>query len=238
MKFVDLISYYHIPYVSEKGIAIWKINSEIREEENIPGIDSHAILFVVGGSMEISVQGKIQSLTRGYFVDVLGDKQSVKLLSASPDIQAYFLLLTDEYLLELFKNRPPLPLSYAMDIMQNPVYMIENSFIVSIIKCLDDIIVGAVRNLPHILQILFHGIDETLQLVLRIPDIILAYQHFIPVVQQQAYCYRYNYRHQGQGCHNNRLYIRHLSFLYLHIYFPKCSVRYFEGDIPYLRLNT
>ena len=60
MKFVDLISYYHIPYVSEKGIAIWKINSEIREEENIPGIDSHAILFVVGGSMEISVQGKIQ----------------------------------------------------------------------------------------------------------------------------------------------------------------------------------
>ena len=55
MKFVDLISYYHIPYVSEKGIAIWKINSEIREEENIPGIDSHAILFVVGGSMEISV---------------------------------------------------------------------------------------------------------------------------------------------------------------------------------------
>lgn len=76
MKFVDLISYYHIPYVSEKGIAIWKINSEIREEENIPGIDSHAILFVVGGSMEISVQGKIQSLTRGYFVDVLGDKQS------------------------------------------------------------------------------------------------------------------------------------------------------------------
>lgn len=88
MKFVDLISYYHIPYVSEKGIAIWKINSEIREEENIPGIDSHAILFVVGGSMEISVQGKIQSLTRGYFVDVLGDKQSVKLLSASPDIQA------------------------------------------------------------------------------------------------------------------------------------------------------
>lgn len=139
MKFVDLISYYHIPYVSEKGIAIWKINSEIREEENIPGIDSHAILFVVGGSMEISVQGKIQSLTRGYFVDVLGDKQSVKLLSASPDIQAYFLLLTDEYLLELFKNRPPLPLSYAMDIMQNPVYMIENSFIVSIIKCLDDI---------------------------------------------------------------------------------------------------
>ena len=47
MKFVDLISYYHIPYVSEKGIAIWKINSEIREEENIPGIDSHAILFVV-----------------------------------------------------------------------------------------------------------------------------------------------------------------------------------------------
>ena len=72
MKFVDLISYYHIPYVSEKGIAIWKINSEIREEENIPGIDSHAILFVVGGSMEISVQGKIQSLTRGYFVRLSG----------------------------------------------------------------------------------------------------------------------------------------------------------------------
>lgn len=149
MKFVDLISYYHIPYVSEKGIAIWKINSEIREEENIPGIDSHAILFVVGGSMEISVQGKIQSLTRGYFVDVLGDKQSVKLLSASPDIQAYFLLLTDEYLLELFKNRPPLPLSYAMDIMQNPVYMIENSFIVSIIKCLDDIEQTMANPLHH-----------------------------------------------------------------------------------------
>ena len=28
------------------------------------------------------------------------------------------------------------------------------------------------------------------------------------------------------------------SRLYLHIYFPKCSVRYFEGDIPYLRLKT
>lgn len=92
MKFVDLISYYHIPYVSEKGIAIWKINSEIREEENIPGIDSHAILFVVGGSMEISVQGKIQSLTRGYFVDVLGDKQSVKLLSCLSGYSGLFLV--------------------------------------------------------------------------------------------------------------------------------------------------
>lgn len=44
MKFVDLISYYHIPYVSEKGIAIWKINSEIREEENIPGIDGSSLI--------------------------------------------------------------------------------------------------------------------------------------------------------------------------------------------------
>lgn len=40
-------------------------------------------------------------------------------------------------------------MSYAMDIMQNPVYMIENSFIVSIIKCLDDIEQTMANPLHH-----------------------------------------------------------------------------------------
>lgn len=149
MNFKDLISHYRIPCASEKGLAIWKIDSEICIENHIPEIDMHSILFVMDGRMEISVQGKTRVLTRGNLADVLGEKHSLKLLSVSEDTQAYLLLITEEYISDLVKNRPPFPISYAMDIMQNPVYTIEPQFISSIIRCLDNIEQTMINPLQH-----------------------------------------------------------------------------------------
>lgn len=95
------------------------------------------------------MQGKIQSLTRGYFVDVLGDKQP---LNCFPPLRIFRLIsccLQTSISWNFSRTGLPLPLSYAMDIMQNPVYMIENSFIVSIIKCLDDIEQTMANPLHH-----------------------------------------------------------------------------------------
>lgn len=138
MEFQEILSRFPTSCVSDEGIALWKINTEIREEDRVPEINIHSILFVVQGRMEISVQGKPYTLTRGYFADILEGK-SIRLLSATADAQAYLLLLTECYLSKLFKKEPPFPISYTMDIMQNPVYAIEASSVPPIIKNFDDV---------------------------------------------------------------------------------------------------
>lgn len=137
MELQDILSRFPTSCTSEEGIALWKINTEIHEEDSISEISIHTILFVVQGRMEISIQGRPYSLTRGYFADIFEDK-SIRILSATADTQAYLLLLSERYLGELFKKKPPFPISYTMDIMQNPVYAIGASFVPLIIKSFDD----------------------------------------------------------------------------------------------------
>lgn len=139
MEFKELISHYHMLDASGGKVALWKINPEICEENSSPEIgDIHLILFVISGKVEISIQGKRRSLTRGYFADIIGGK-SVRLVSVSSDVRACSLLITESYLSELFKSKPPFPLSYVTSLVQNPVYAVEESFITSITNCMDDI---------------------------------------------------------------------------------------------------
>ena len=101
-----------------------------------------------------------------------------------------------------------------------------------------NIIVYRVCKLSHALKVLLRRADNGLHHVLCIADIIMTHCRFIPVIEQQANEYRGRYRHKRQRQHDNRLYIRHFSFLFFHTCFPICSIRYLDGDIPYLRLKT
>lgn len=139
MDFKELVSYYQIPAVSEEGVAYWKITSDMCVKKDAPAIEVHTILLVVGGELRISVQGKKYLLTRGCFADVMGEDQNLKLLSASHDIQAIFFILTEHYLYNLFRQKPPFPHSYAFEIRKNPVYIIDEREMPRLLHCLDDI---------------------------------------------------------------------------------------------------
>lgn len=89
--------------------------------------------------MTISVQGEKRQLRRSNFVDIIGSEQKLRLLSASSDIYAILLVLTENYISKLFKHKPPFPPSYVTEILKNPVMTIEENKIACILHCLDGV---------------------------------------------------------------------------------------------------
>ena len=139
MEFEELISHYRIRLSSEAGIALWKINPDICKEDNAPEINLHSVLFVANGELKISVQGKEYVLTKNCFADIIGDQQSLSFLSASTHLQAYHLMLKQEYIATLFKNKPPFSVSYVLNKKINPLSTMDAEHAKLILRQLDDI---------------------------------------------------------------------------------------------------
>lgn len=148
MEFKELVSHYQIQILSEEGIAYCKIDSDDYLKGDTPVIEAHSILFVIDGELKISVQGEKYILTRGCFADVMDGRQTLKLLSASKEVHAILIILTETYLYDLFKHKPPFTPSYVSRIRQNPVSIIDENRISSILHCLDDI-EQTLTNLSH-----------------------------------------------------------------------------------------
>lgn len=139
MKFDEFVLHYPITTISDVGVAYWNITSPAHINKEVPTIEDHTILLVISGTLRISVQGEKYSLYRGCLADVVGGDQNLKLLSGSHDIHAICILLKEEYIHNLFKDRPPFPPSYIFEIRNRPVYIIEERELPYFIRCLDDI---------------------------------------------------------------------------------------------------
>ncbi|MDO4159750.1 MAG: helix-turn-helix domain-containing protein [Prevotellaceae bacterium] len=109
-------------YEAENGVILWKI---IGKENFVPSVlsDEHGNvttnILVWEGEIQIRYDGNLYVLTRnnfGYFID----KPEVELYSVSDNIKAYVLFGTDDYIVKLLKNNPPLPFSFMMMVRKNP----------------------------------------------------------------------------------------------------------------------
>lgn len=154
MKFEEVVSYYQIPTAYDVGVAYWKITSNARIKTDAPTIEVHTILLVIEGTLRISVGEIKYSLNRGCFLDIMREDQNFKLISASHNINAIGVLLSEEYEHSLFRQAPPIPpqFSYAFAIRKKPAYVIEERDISRLIHCLDDIS-QTLENKQHHYQI-------------------------------------------------------------------------------------
>jgi AraC family transcriptional regulator, transcriptional activator of pobA len=102
----------------DEGLALWEI-TERKKLFKKQVSDTHIQLIILSGEMQVKIDGTNYSLKANHFADILMTKFS--LIDVSKNIHAYVLLLTEEYVSNLLKNRPPFPINYVMQIRKNPV---------------------------------------------------------------------------------------------------------------------
>lgn len=139
MQLKELVSFYHIPGNAEEGVAYWKIDSDRCLPKEAPVFEEHTMLLMMNGELTVSISGQQRVLRRGMFIDVMGDRHSLRLLSASSDIQALMLLTTTDFLNNLFKYKPPFKESHIYKILKDPIVFIDEPDIARLYHCMDDI---------------------------------------------------------------------------------------------------
>lgn len=142
MDFQEIITHYRLHLFSEDGIALRKItpsyyDQETGREENI---HEHTLLFVKEGEMTIRVMGNTLKLTQNCYIDIVENELPWTLESTSPDIQAYQIILSQDFLFNLAdNNKPPVPASYILEKRTNPVFRVEAAHADHLVRCLDEI---------------------------------------------------------------------------------------------------
>lgn len=86
-------------------------------------VGTHSFIFVRKGSMKVRVNDDSYIIKAGDFADFVG-KHCLHFVSASPDMEAYFLLLSESFDNIMFKDNPPFPISYPLlvNACQHPCY--------------------------------------------------------------------------------------------------------------------
>ena len=142
MTFNEILSYYHLHLFSEDGIALRKITPSYYDKENgkEEAINEHSLIFVKEGEMTIRVMGTTLQLTRNSYIDIIENELPWMLINTSPDLQAYHLILSKDFLFNLTNdNKPPVPASYILGKRINPIFQVEEEYTGNIVRCLNDI---------------------------------------------------------------------------------------------------
>ncbi len=149
MAYNDILSSYQEKLLAEDGFLLRRITpsyyyaEEIREKL----ITERSILFIKQGEMQIKLRGLVHTLTTNCMVDVLEDSLPFTILNTSSDIQAYHLIFSKDFLLNLFRNNPPFPPSYLISMRINPVINIKEDYAHMLLRHLEEIEVFAEN--PH-----------------------------------------------------------------------------------------
>ena len=142
MTFNEILTYYQLHLFSEEGIALRKITPAYYDKENSKEvtINEHSLIFVKEGKMTIRLMGTTLQLTRNSYIDIIESELPWIQVSTSPDIQAYHLVLSKDFLFNLAdNNKPPVPASYILEKRISPVFQVEDEYVGNIMRCLNDI---------------------------------------------------------------------------------------------------
>lgn len=116
--------------------AMWQVTHNELSQQPISYQGVHSLLFVVKGSACIQVGSQSITLPSACFIDLLG-REKVTLMQVSDDALCYHLLYSEEIIDEIFKSKPPFPLSYIMDNLNKPVPLTAPQSVVTIQKRLE-----------------------------------------------------------------------------------------------------
>ena len=101
----------------DEGFALWEIDGGKWDGKPLLLEKTHSILFIVSGELQTKIDGKAYVFSRNGFADII-DAIPLEMVSLSEDLHAYHMLLTENFLGSVIKNRPPFPFSYMLDMKE------------------------------------------------------------------------------------------------------------------------
>jgi len=111
-------------YSIESGFAAWEVkNSVFLRNLDMP--EAHIQLFIIRGRINVTINDSKVTLQSDTLTDVLHSRLSIN--DASDNIWVIFIFTTEAFLTNLMKNRPPFPISYIMQILEQPVFLLSSS---------------------------------------------------------------------------------------------------------------
>lgn len=121
----------HYPFFKtlKAGFCIWKISRRELKNTAVCASKTHSMLFVFKGRLYITIGTQKIALEDNSFIDVF-DIEQFGITRASEDIDAYQVIIYRTFILDLFKNKPPFPVSYFVNNRGKQIKMTDTRFAV------------------------------------------------------------------------------------------------------------
>lgn len=116
----------------EDGIALWQVSPFLLKNQKISFNGLHSIFFVFGGNVTVKIDKHDTVLSGNCFMDIIGNV-TVTLTNASDGAECYNIILTEEFLMSVLRNKRPFPLSYVLENQNKPV-IIQDGLFASILR--------------------------------------------------------------------------------------------------------
>lgn len=101
--------------------ALWKITPRTWDRQPVRLEQTHTMFFGIKGELALRFDDKTYRITQNGFADFV-NLHPLELTAVSEDAEFYQLLCTEPFLSDLFKNRPPFPYSYILNMSEQPVF--------------------------------------------------------------------------------------------------------------------
>jgi AraC family transcriptional activator of pobA len=133
-------------YSVETGIAVWEVeNSKYLHNIDIPEV--HIQLFIARGNLDAMIDNQRVTLYNDSIIDILHSTLSIK--SASDDIVAIFIFTTETFISNFMNNKPPFPIEYIMQMIEQPVLVLNHNQSVTIHQRLNLVLSLSKDNTHH-----------------------------------------------------------------------------------------
>lgn len=136
MDIKQFIQRYPFYKFVNRRFAMCKLSDMSIKKQAIVFSELHSLLFVLKGSAEIRIGERPMTLNCECFIDLIG-REPVTILKTSEDALCYHLIFSESLIDELFKNKPPFPLSYIMEHQCKPIPLLEIQFVPVILNRLE-----------------------------------------------------------------------------------------------------
>jgi AraC family transcriptional activator of pobA len=142
--FKDKAGYYSI----ESGFAVWEVkNSEFLQHLNMPEV--HIQIFIIKGKMHAVIDNHPVTLQSDSLTDILHSNMYIN--DVSDDISVIFILTTETFISNFINNKPPFSIEYIMQILEQPVLLLNQNQSRTIKERMD-LVIDLFKNNTHFHQ--------------------------------------------------------------------------------------
>lgn len=142
--FKDKAGYYSI----ESGFAVWEVkNSEFLQHLNMPEV--HIQIFIIKGKMHAVIDNHPVTLQSDSLTDILHSNMYIN--DVSDDISVIFILTTETFISNFINNKPPFSIEYIMQILEQPVLLLNQNQSKTIKERMD-LVIDLFKNNTHFHQ--------------------------------------------------------------------------------------
>jgi AraC family transcriptional regulator, transcriptional activator of pobA len=136
-------------YSVEPGLAVWEVkNSEFLRKLDVPEV--HIQLFIIRGRLNAVLDNSASLIIRSdSLIDILHNKLFIN--EASDDIHVIFLFTTETFISNFMNNKPPFPIEYIMQVIRQPVLLLNHEQTLIIHERLD-LVLRLFRDTTNYLQ--------------------------------------------------------------------------------------